>query len=310
MYEIDNIENVQNESVLDIQMPFAESIQNEVFLITCDDCLTVADRTILERKSDFFRQKFRSADADDVAIKVDSVNGATLEALLNHCYTGTIYVDSNNFQSIFQASNQLRFTEILDICVDLLLNSMDEINFCDFLRIGESLNLPKMVAMAHAYVLKNFPQIVECGKGFLQLSVKHLSALLRDDNLCVENEMAAFQAMTKWLMYSYADRLPYIPELLQLIRLPQLNVGFLTTNAAFLAKEANCMSLIDDAIEYTYKHPSKRNNRILKFDPRPRYSTVDMNYLYVSSGSGGANIDQFVELYLAGRKKERLNVVM
>lgn len=298
---------VTPELIRNIKTPEAEFVQNEVILITSDNCFAVASRTLLARNSEYFRAIFIGPDGDDVAFKLDFVDAATLEVLLDFFYTGSIEIFERNVEMVFLAANHLRFTQIMDKCADMFLCNLNTQSIWSCVKIGDLFNLPKMVNATHAFVIRNFPHCVQCPE-FVQLDAKYLAAFLRDDNLCVENELDAFQAMTKWLMHSYTDRLPFIPELLRTIRLTQLNVDFLTTNVAFLAKEANCLPLIDEALTWTRSYQSRQNIRSLSFNPRPRCSTMNMNFHFVCSGGSDNGNDPsktFVELYRQNRSKGR-----
>lgn len=305
---IDN-NNVSTESIGDIQMPQATFVRNEIFLIARDNCISIADRTLLARCSNYFREKFNGPDADDFAIKLDFVDGKTLEILLDFYYTGTIHINASNVAIIFNAAKILRFMEILDKCGDLFLANLNEKSVWICMKIGESHNLQKMVNVTHAFAIKNFPKVVQCTAEFVQLNAKQLAAFLRDDNLCVESESDAFGAMIKWLMHSYTDRLQFIPELLRSIRLTQLSMKFLTKNAAFLAKEAKCLPLIHEAISWIKDDPTTRKKRLLAFNPRPRRNAaIDMNLSavqFVKNDDGNSTSIINVELYNQNRENER-----
>lgn len=102
-------ENGPTESIRDIQTPHAQIVNNEIIFITSDNCLTVADRSILAKNSEFFRAKFNDPTADEVAIKLDFVDSATLELLLDFFYSGSIHINASNVETIFMAANSLRF---------------------------------------------------------------------------------------------------------------------------------------------------------------------------------------------------------
>lgn len=299
--------NVTPELIRDIKTPHAEFVPDEAILITSDNCFSVADRTLLAATSEYFRAKFKGPDGNDVAFKLDFVDAATLEVLLDFFYTGTIHINQRNVERIFLAANHFRFTQIMEGCADLFLTNLNTQSIWSCMKIGDAFNLPNMVNATHSFAIRNFPQFVQRIE-FVQLEAKYLAAFLKDDNLCVENELDAFQAMTKWLMHSYTERLPFVPELLRTIRLTQLNVDFLTTNVAFLAKEANCLPLIDEALTWTRSYKSRQNPRSLSFNPLPRCSTMNMNFHIVCSGGSDNGDDPsktFVELYKRNRSNGR-----
>lgn len=303
--------NEPTESIGELQTPQAQLVQNEVILISNDNCMTVADRSILAMHSELFRSKFNDPATDEVAIKLDCVNGATLEVLLDFYHSGTINITANNVEIIFMAANQLRFTEILHGCGDLFLANLNENSVWHCMKIGEAFNIPKMVHMAHQFIVQNFLQIVHHHTDdFVQLEARHLGAFLEDDKLCVDDEMDAFQAMTTWLKHSYTERLPFIPLLMSKIRLSQLNIDFLMRIAALLAREANCLPLVEEAINWARADPTRRIQRIqhdeLQFNPQPRFSTIDMNFHFVNSGGNGhGSSKRFPEMYKSTKSAKR-----
>lgn len=301
-----------NEPAIDeLQTPQAQLVHNEVILISNDNSITVADRSILARHSEWFRSKFNDPATDEVAIKVDCVNGATLEVLLDFYYSRTIDITASNVEIIFMAANNLRFTEILHGCAELFMANLNEHSVWNCMKIGEAFNIQKMLHTTHQFIVQNFLQIVHHHTDeFVQLEARHLQAFLEDDKLCVDDEMDAFQAMTTWLQHSYTERLPFISRLMSKIRLSQLNIDFLMRIAALLAREANCLPMVEEAINWARADPTRRIQQIqhdeLPFNPQPRFSTIDMNFHFVNSGGNGdGSSKRFIELYKPAKAAKR-----
>lgn len=247
----------------DIKVPQPEAENIDVILITNDYGLTVADRKFLSQNSEFFRSTFSGPNADDVAINIEHVDSATLDAILDFYYTDSICIDVNNVNQLFRAAHHLRFDTVMYRCVDFFLKHLNAHNFWQCFQIGAAFNVPKIMNAAHAYAVKNFTEIVDGSEQLVQVNVERLAAIFSDINLCVENEITVFHAMVIWLKHSFKKRLPFIPKLMSLIHLSQLDIDFLTTNAIFLAREAQCMPLVEQAIYWARNESTQRKVKYL-----------------------------------------------
>lgn len=304
MYEIDCPGIVPAEFLNNFEMPSSEFVHNEVILITRDNSLSVADRTTLAINSSFFREKLTNPDTDDVAIKLDCVDGDTFEVLLDFYSTGSIDINCNNVQKIFSAAYRLRFKKILERCDDYFAASVDKHNFRFCMYIGEQYKLFKTIRTTREFAITNF-RYIACYDEFFRLEAHQLVRLLRDDNLCVNDELEAFEAVKRWLLHSYAERSVYILDLLSSLRLAQLNMAVLTTEVLHLATKANCRSLIEQAIHWVQLEPRKQFGLVLSFNPLPRNPIIETSCPCLNSCSGGVTASRSVDYYMPNRKSGR-----
>ncbi len=65
---------------------------------------------------------------------------------------------------------------------------------------------------------------------FLQFNASELEIFLGNDNLNVNSETQAFEALLKWICYDKTDRLQNVKSLIAQIRLPLLPKQYLTEN--------------------------------------------------------------------------------
>lgn len=303
MYEMNYPENVPPEFLNDFQMPPSEFVHNEIILIARDNSLSVADRTTLAINSSFFQEKLTNPDTDDVAIKLDCVDGAILEAFLDFFSTGSIDIHGNNVQEIFSAAYRLRFTKILERCDDFFAANVDERSVWFCMCIGGQYKLLKTIKATHEFAVRNFRHITWCDE-FVRLEANQLVQLLNDDDLCVIDELEAFEAVKRWLLHSYATRLAYVRDLLSSLRLTHLNVTILSTEVLYLATEANCRPMIEKAISLV-RLDARHVNEPLRFKVRARNPIISTNCQCVGCGSGGVTASRSVSDYMPNRKRRR-----
>lgn len=273
-----------------IPTPQSEHVENEVILISLDNCVTVADRTILASNSADFRAWVEGLGGDDVAISV-KLDGESLEMLLDTCH-GHVNIDVGNVLTIFHASLILGFDRIQNRCFDVIKDFVGESTVYDLMKADKISFKQKLIDATHNHILQNFSKIVQSPE-LDSLDWRQLESCVGDDNLCIASEVEAYQAIFKWLMYSYTKRLPYIPHLLKQIRLPQLGTDFLKKHVSHLAKSANCLPLIDAAIDYTQQSHEVRFETYasLPFNPFPRAS--NRFHIYSSSCASNRSIRSF-----------------
>lgn len=111
---------------------------------------------------------------------------------------------------------------------------------------------------------------------FFCLDLVELGKFLLDENLVVENEKDAFEALHQWVMHSPTERLAGVPKLLPLIRLNQLEPEYLATTVKSFAAEAGIGSLIDSAIQRQSLRLDQRENFAVEFQTKPRMSATEV----------------------------------
>lgn len=109
-----------------------------------------------------------------------------------------------------------------------------------------------MAATSSDINLKNFITVALKNKNrdkFHNLDCLSMTAFLKDDDLLVENEKEAFDALRNWVMHKPKERFADVPKLLPLIRLNHLESNFLKTKVKDFAVQGQSAQLIKWAIK-------------------------------------------------------------
>lgn len=155
-------------------------------------------------------------------LELIDVDGKVLKLLLNFCYTGGLDLSFDTIRNVIKVAIDLKFHTIIELCCEFLQQSLNTENCCFIETIADNFHLTALATIVHQFVLNNF-HLVSHSDGFLKMTTDKLCQYLQSDQLVVPMEEAVFHALMRWTLHNSFQRLSYIPELLPLIRLAELN---------------------------------------------------------------------------------------
>lgn len=108
---------------------------------------------------------------------------------------------------------------------------------------------------------------------------KQLKELVMDDSLKVQSEEVVFEAVLQWINHDTRVRKDCVPDIMQYVRFPLMNLQYLYGNAAIskLTTEYRmCKELIREAISYQTAVESKSTSSLDNFRVRPRMASEEI----------------------------------
>lgn len=149
-----------------------------------------------------------------------SINGVTLKAIIDYCYTGRIEIHADNADDILDAASRVELIALEETVGQF---------WCDNLNLE---NCIEKLTKADKYFLTNLWQkaLQFCGRYFdklplpdmLNIDESILRKLLALDEVALTEEQI-FGSVVKWLQQNAVKRAKFVPALLKLIRLKHIS---------------------------------------------------------------------------------------
>ncbi|CAB4025307.1 kelch 18 [Paramuricea clavata] len=256
-------------------------------VIECDDGRSFeGHRIVLASASPYFRAMFshNMQESQQKLVKIQQIESRVMEELLNFSYTGKaklVAKEHDFIESLLLASNMLQFQQVEDACVKFIREHVTVKSLYKFWQLAQEHPQIALNNVINDFIVKHFAKVVQT-PAFLQFNASELKAFLADDNLNVNSETQAFEALLKWIRCNKMERLQNVKSLISQIRLPLLPKHYLTENVMNEAvlKFEDCTQLFKDACEYQ-NYPERRCLLRSK-DNTPRKNT--QRYIYVIGG--------------------------
>jgi hypothetical protein len=195
-----------------------------------------AHRVVLAVHSSFLKALFTSGLSESaaasplpVALDDEAMDAGAVAAIVDCFYTGTIALTGANVCAVIRTANLLCVDTIERAACGFFVDRLEPATALDALRFARQLSEGgkegrEMHASVLQYVHEHF---AECAAGapYLELSAAGVAELLQSDDLKLQSEEDALEALRKWFEHDAAARQASLDELVPLIRFPQLPVA-------------------------------------------------------------------------------------
>ena len=115
---------------------------------------------------------------------------------------------------------------ICDMCAEHMIKELHTSNCIAVYQFGSFHNCTELKTKAKDFVMDHFSEI-EQHDGLMLLGFDDLTELIADDNLNVKQEETVYAVVIRWIEYNLDKRLPFLPKLLQLVRLSLVSDQFI-----------------------------------------------------------------------------------
>uniref|UniRef100_A0A672HAJ5 Kelch-like protein 12 n=1 Tax=Salarias fasciatus TaxID=181472 RepID=A0A672HAJ5_SALFA len=201
----------------------------------CDITLRVentdfpAHRIVLAACSDYFCAMFTSelAEKGKSFVDIQGLNASTMEILLDFVYTETVLVTVENVQELLPAACLLQLKGVKRACCDFLESQLDPSNCLGIRDFAETHNCLDLMQAAELFSQKHFSEVVQ-HEEFMLLSQTEVEKLIKCDEIQVDSEEPVFEAVLNWVKHNRKEREPYLPDMLEFVRMPLLTPRYIT----------------------------------------------------------------------------------
>lgn len=161
---------------------------------------------------------FKEGKQDEVTIS--SVDGPTLKAIIDFCYSGDIQITDENAETISETASAMEMVHIEKLCEQFWSENLTESNCVKIFVLADTYTFTGLRKESFDYICENFEEL-ETGK-LQKLKFNHFSELLKSDSIYAREEFI-FQCLVDWVDYHETPRSKYVPELLKSIRLEKIS---------------------------------------------------------------------------------------
>ena len=211
---------------------------------------------------------------EEKSLVLKHVTEAGLEAIIKFVYDGHLEINQNNAEDIYSAATYLQMDPVVELSLKFLNESWTEDNnYKPILDIATRLNLKELRRKILLRYMEDFA--VNHGKDFLSLKFDEFLDLLKSDSLRVRPEYKAFQLLWKWINQDFTNRMVFLENLMNQIRLPLLTSSQLDEVGKLkeIASSGVCQSLLIEARKYktnVHKQPLLQTTRTIVRWDKPR----------------------------------------
>ncbi|EYB82159.1 hypothetical protein Y032_0365g3578 [Ancylostoma ceylanicum] len=224
----------------------------------CDVILEVdghslaAHRFVLAAAIPYFRAMFGYdvVEAKMGKIKLNDISFEALEALVNFVYTSEISINSDNVQSLLFAASILQMDSVCYACQRFMTQLLTTKNCLLIRQFAEQHNCVDLLNSSDDFAVDHFIELRELDE-FKQIAFPHLRDLIRRSDLKITSEEQVFETVIEWMEANPCERKQHLPELLSLVRLPQLNMQYLVENVrqnSMIKESRECTDLVSEAL--------------------------------------------------------------
>lgn len=248
--------------------------------LVVEDREIVAHRAILAACSPYFRAMFLSgfSEASEQKIVLKEVDANAVHLIVEYFYTSELEVNVYNVEEILRICVLLRLNTLIDHCETFLRRNMTPSNCIGLLFVADMFCLDDLSQHANRFALWHFSNVYK-EEEFKKMPYKQLKDLVMDDSLKVQSEEMVFEAVWQWISHDVNARKGYVPDIMQYVRFPLMNLQYLHGNSSIqrLTREYRmCKELIREAICYQTAVESKSTTAIDNFRVRPRMASEEI----------------------------------
>ena len=250
-----------------------------------------AHRVVLSACSAYFNAMFTGnlLESEREVIYLKGIDEVALHILVEFAYTGKAQVSQENVQLLLPAANMLQLHKVKEACCQFLVEQLHPSNCLGIAKFGETYACPVLAKKSKKYIQDHFQEAVE-QEEFFQLQPGQLIELLKDDNLSVVSEQIVFEAVIAWVKYNLPDRATILGQLLQYVRLPLLNIRYLTRcfeSSELIRSDRASQMLLNEALKYRLLPAKNLNFEIVspRRAPKRIYAVGGKNGLFATLNS-------------------------
>lgn len=162
-------------------------------------------------------------EATQDVIKIEEIDGRTLQILIEFCYTGKILINNGNIAAILAGASKIELIQVEKLCAKYLTNELCVENCLSTWFLAEQYSLISVKMIALKMMQFEFVFVINADE-FLHLHTDELKIVLANNAICVYSEETIFTALISWIEFDEQSRSPLFPYLVNLIRIEYIQM--------------------------------------------------------------------------------------
>ena len=189
---------------------------------------------------------------DSSRVVLQGVDPEALHILVDYVYTSCVDVTEDNVQSLLPAANLLQLNDVRDACCEFLQSQLHPTNCLGIRAFADLHGCLDLLVNTKNYIERHFTEVLECDE-FLGLQPDQVAELIASDTITVPCEEKVFEAVITWINSSSEERLQFLPQLMEHVRLPLLSQEYLLNRVEsepLLKTNDSCKDFIIEAMKF------------------------------------------------------------
>ncbi|KAM9068333.1 kelch-like protein 33 [Sarcophilus harrisii] len=192
--------------------------------LKAEGCHLKVHRVALVCGSEFFGAMLLSGmrESQGSAVTLRTVSAPELQLLVSFAYSGALQTNWPGLLRATLTALQYQSGSCLALCQRALARGLSPVRCLALLPVAEAPGLERLWDKVHHYLLNHLPAVAACPT-FPDLPPPFLASLLASDELHLEEEFEAFQAVWHWLAADPLGREPEAETLLRCVRFGRMS---------------------------------------------------------------------------------------
>lgn len=158
-------------------------------------------------------------------VTISNIDGPTLKAIIDFCYSGNIKITDENILKIVSAASAMEFVSIEKKCETFWNDNLAIANCVDTFLFADKFSFSNQRQKSLDFVCEHFEAVDN--SELQKLDFPHFSEILKCDKIHALED-SIFNRLVLWVDYDTANRSKYVPDLIKLIRMEKISklVGY------------------------------------------------------------------------------------
>lgn len=163
---------------------------------------------------------FKEGQEEEVTIP--KIDGPTLKAIIDFCYSGIIRITDENVAEIISAASFMALELIEEKCAQFWSEKLAASNCLEIFLLADKYSYKDLLEESMDLICEKFEE-VDIHEGVQELKFEHFRKILECDKIHALEKLV-FQCFVAWVNYDddEENRVKYAPELFSLIRLAKI----------------------------------------------------------------------------------------
>jgi len=150
------------------------------------------------------------------------VDTKALIVLVNYAYSGVIFIDEVNVQTLLETADLLQFQSAKSLCCDFIKEQLSTENCLDIFQFADVYHCDDVLSLSQGLFNKNWKKIVD-SESFSSINYETFVKLISDDFLNVQQEADVITVIAKWILADQKKRADKLFSLFQHVRWPYVD---------------------------------------------------------------------------------------
>lgn len=211
-------------------------------------------RIVLSIMSPYFSAMFVSGmrECQDGVVHLQNVESESFEKILKFIYGGQDVIDTENVDSLLQASVMLQIKCLQDRCEEYMIEKLDSENSIGAWKLAQGHGCSSLAERAFQFILHYFEPISK-NDDFLAIDCDELLQIIDNNNLNVKNEELVCEAVMRWIQSDVDKREKDVQRIFEKVRLPLMQPVYILSvleHDRLIKDNPSCRDLLEEAKRY------------------------------------------------------------